>query len=138
MSRVSPPIRTTVPTAGRAEFHAFREALHDFAASPTIERFRALQRVGRTLDAARAGRGASEGRALAQSPHSISRGTDARRARHVDRLRETDNSPVKGAHDANESTLRTSAGRQRSSSSPSRRRARTATSAPSPDTPPPE
>ena len=27
MSRVSPPIRTTVPTAGRAEFHAFREAL---------------------------------------------------------------------------------------------------------------
>lgn len=106
MSRVSPPIRTTVPTAGRAEFHAFREALHDFAASPTIERFRALQRVGRTLDAARAGRVASEGRTPTQSPHSISRGTDAPRARHVDRLRETDNSPVKGAQDANKSTLR--------------------------------
>jgi hypothetical protein len=59
MSNVSPPIRTPRPTADRAEFRAFRAALHEFSEAPTIETFRALQRVGRTLDAAREGRGPS-------------------------------------------------------------------------------
>jgi hypothetical protein len=56
MSNVSPPIGAHGPTADRVEFNAFRAALHSFAEAPTIERFRALQGVGRALDAARAAR----------------------------------------------------------------------------------
>jgi hypothetical protein len=46
-------------TPDRIAFDAFRAALHEFAEAPAIETFRALQRVGRTLDVARAARDAS-------------------------------------------------------------------------------
>jgi hypothetical protein len=42
--------------SGNSALAAFRAALHDFHDVPTVERFRALQRVGETLDAARAAR----------------------------------------------------------------------------------
>jgi hypothetical protein len=54
--------QTTHPnprTPDHIAFDAFRAALHEFAEAPAIETFRALQRVGRTLDAARAARAAS-------------------------------------------------------------------------------
>jgi hypothetical protein len=56
ITRPSPrPERTPEQIA----FDAFRAALHAFAEAPAVERFRALQRVGRMLDAARAARAAS-------------------------------------------------------------------------------
>jgi hypothetical protein len=54
------PRPRTARTPDQIAFDAFRVALHAFAEAPAVERFRALQRVGRTLDAARAARAASE------------------------------------------------------------------------------
>jgi hypothetical protein len=46
-------------TPDQIAFDAFRAALHEFADAPAVETFRAVQRVGRTLDAARAARAGS-------------------------------------------------------------------------------
>jgi hypothetical protein len=54
------PNPRTARTPDRIAFDAFRTALHEFAEAPAVETFRALQRVGRTLDAARATRAASQ------------------------------------------------------------------------------
>jgi hypothetical protein len=53
-----PNVRTS-RAPDQIAFDAFRAALHEFADAPAVERFRALQRVGRTLDAARAARAGS-------------------------------------------------------------------------------
>jgi hypothetical protein len=53
------PSLRTPRTPDQIAFDAFRAALHEFAEAPAVETFRAFQRVGRTLDAARATRAAS-------------------------------------------------------------------------------
>jgi hypothetical protein len=54
------PSPRTPRTPDQIAFDAFRAALHEFAVeAPAVETFRAIQRVGPTLDAARATRAAS-------------------------------------------------------------------------------
>jgi isopenicillin N synthase-like dioxygenase len=50
------PNPRTARAPAQSPLAAFRAALHDFHDAPTVERFRTLQHIGETLDAARAAR----------------------------------------------------------------------------------